>query len=96
VIVQRGETALAEQLRALTPPGVLVIADRRVHDRRTASESTPNNRRRQDRRRPPSANHAGLRGEERREKFIVARPPHLVIEHDVGMEPTGGRVLPGR
>src|SRR5262245_341816 len=40
VIVQRGEIALAERLRTLTPPGVPVIFDRRTHDRRIADQST--------------------------------------------------------
>jgi hypothetical protein len=54
VIVQQGETALAERLRSLTPPRVPVILDRRGHDRRTANESRLNDRRRQHRRQTPS------------------------------------------
>jgi hypothetical protein len=54
VIVQQGETPLAERLRSLTPPSVPVILDRRVHDRRTANESRLTDRRRQNRRRTPS------------------------------------------
>jgi len=55
VVVQRGESALAERLRALARPGVPVIWDRRECDRRTAARPAPVDRRRRDRRRPPPA-----------------------------------------
>jgi hypothetical protein len=62
VVVQRGELALAEQLRALARPGVPVISDRRERDRRTADHhSLPIKRRRQDRRRPPPRTWGALR-----------------------------------
>jgi hypothetical protein len=54
VVVQRGRDVLAQQLRAITPPGVPVISDRRTGDRRTADRPVPDDRRQVDRRqRPP-------------------------------------------
>jgi hypothetical protein len=53
VVVQRGQTALAERLRARVPPSVPVISDRRTRDRRASAHSTTDDRRRRDRRRTP-------------------------------------------
>ena len=53
VVVQRGRDVLAEQLRAITPPDVPVISDRRTGDRRTADRAIPADRRQRDRRRRP-------------------------------------------
>ena len=54
MVVQRGRTALAERLRELSPPGVPVLFDRRMSDRRTADRSVPADHRQQDRRQRPS------------------------------------------
>jgi len=66
VVVQRGETTLAEGLRALAPPGVPVIWDRRERDRRVSARPISNERRRHERRRMPPAGWTALR-------FIVVR-----------------------
>jgi hypothetical protein len=77
VVVQRGETALAEGLRALAPPGVPVIWDRRERDRRGSARSIPNDRRRQDRRRLPPAGWSTLR-------FIVVRTEDSARDRSTG------------
>ena len=51
VVVQRGQTVLAERLRELSPTDVPVLFDRRMSDRRTADRSVPADRRQRDRRR---------------------------------------------
>jgi hypothetical protein len=61
VVVQRGESALVERLRAIVRPGVPVIWDRRMRDRRTATRPTVLDRRRRDRRGPPAATWGSLR-----------------------------------
>jgi hypothetical protein len=61
VVVQRGQPGLVALLRALTPPSVPIIADRRTRDRRTSGRSIPNDRRRQDRRRSPATAWGALR-----------------------------------
>jgi hypothetical protein len=66
VVVQRGEAALAEQLRSIVGPGVPVIWDRRVRDRRTAGHAASVDRRRRNRRGLQSATWGTLR-------FIVLR-----------------------
>jgi hypothetical protein len=66
VVVQRRESMLAEQLRALAGPGVPVIWDRRDRDRRALAGPIPLDRRRRDRRRPPPATWTTLR-------FLVVR-----------------------
>ncbi len=66
VVVERGETALAEQLRAIVGPGVPVIWDRRERDRRTANRPASMERRRRDRRSSRSATWGTLR-------FLVLR-----------------------
>ena len=53
VVVQRGQTALAQRLRARVPPSVPVISDRRTRDRRASAQSTVDDRRRRDRRQTP-------------------------------------------
>jgi len=53
VVVERGRDALAQQLRAITPPDVPVISDRRTGDRRTADRPIPGDRRQRERRRRP-------------------------------------------
>ncbi len=63
VIVQRGETALAEQLRGIVVPGVPVIWDRRERNRRTVYRPAS-----VDRRGPQSATWGTLR-------FLVLRAP---------------------
>ncbi len=63
VVVQRGETALAEQLRGIVVPSVPVIWDRRERDRRTAYRPDSI-----DRRGPQSATLGTLR-------FLVLRAP---------------------
>jgi hypothetical protein len=55
VVVQRGETALAEQLRAIVGPILPVIWDRRVRDRRAIAGPVLLDRRRRDRRKPTSS-----------------------------------------
>jgi hypothetical protein len=71
VIVQRGESVLAAQLRAIAQPGVPIIYDRRQRDRRTRPRLVSADRRRQDRRRQPSATWGALR-------FLVVRAEKLV------------------
>jgi hypothetical protein len=66
VIVQRGETMLAEQLRAIVGPGVPMIWDRRDRDRRAIPGPVVLDRRRRDRRGPQSATWGALR-------FLVLR-----------------------
>jgi hypothetical protein len=61
VVVQRGQSGLVALLRALTPPSVPIIADRRARDRRSSGQSIPDDRRRKDRRRAPSAEWGALR-----------------------------------
>ena len=68
VVVQRGESMLAEQLRALAGPEVPVIWDRRDRDRRALAGPIPLDRRRRDRRRPPPATWTTLR-------FLVVSDP---------------------
>jgi hypothetical protein len=66
VIVVRGATTLAALLRALVPPGVPVMSDRRVQERRTSTRSTANDRRQQDPHRPrgaPCGSASSWRGE---------------------------------
>jgi hypothetical protein len=65
VVVQRGHPSLVAILRALTPPSVPVIVDRRMRDRRVVSVAAPDDRRRRDRRQSPSATWRALR-------FLVA------------------------
>jgi hypothetical protein len=69
VVVQRGETELAERLRIIARPGVPVIWDRRMGERRAVNRSTPRDRRRrgQDRRSLPPASWGALR-------FLIVRP----------------------
>jgi hypothetical protein len=66
VVVRRGETALAEQLRSIVGPGVPVIWDQRERDRRTAARAASIDRRRRNRRSLQSATWGTLR-------FIVLR-----------------------
>jgi hypothetical protein len=61
VVVQRRESMLAEQLRALAGPGVPVIWDRRDRDRRALAGPIPLDRRRRDRRSLPAATWTTLR-----------------------------------
>jgi hypothetical protein len=61
VIVERGATTIAALLRAIVPPSVPVMSDRRVQERRTGTRLTANDRRQQDRRRPSSALWGALR-----------------------------------
>ena len=65
VVVQRGQPGLVSILRALIPPSVPVIVDRRMRDRRVGSVTAPKDRRRRDRRQSPSATWRALR-------FLVA------------------------
>jgi hypothetical protein len=61
VVVQRGETALAEQLRAIAGSSVPVIWDRRDRDRRAVADSVRLERRQQNRRRLPPPTWGALR-----------------------------------
>ena len=61
VVVQRGETALAEQLRTIAGPSVPVIWDRRDRDRRAFAGPVLLDRRRQDRRHSPPTTWGALR-----------------------------------
>jgi hypothetical protein len=61
VIVERGATTPAALLRAIVPPSVPVMSDRRVQERRSSTRSTANDRRQQDRRKRSSALWGGLR-----------------------------------
>jgi hypothetical protein len=65
VVVQRGSPSLVAMLRALTPPSVPVIVDRRRRERRVGSVAAPADRRRRERRQSPSATWRALR-------FLVA------------------------
>jgi hypothetical protein len=72
VVVWRGETALAEQLRAIMGPGVPVIWDRRERDRRGILGPALLDRRRRDRRTPTRST---LR-------FVVVRPQYARRRED--------------
>jgi hypothetical protein len=61
VVVQRGETALAEQLRTIAGPSVPVIWDRRNRARRVFAGSVLLDRRRRDRRGAPPTTWGVLR-----------------------------------
>ena len=66
MVVQRGESALAERLRAVARPWVPLILDRRHRERRTPDGPVPGDRRRKDRRGSPPATWSTLR-------FLVVR-----------------------
>jgi hypothetical protein len=68
VIVKRGDTALAERLRAIASPGVPIIWDRRKRQRRRVTDRPiSDDRRRRDRRRPLATTLDTL-------GFLVVRP----------------------
>jgi hypothetical protein len=75
VIVERGATTLAALLRALVPPSVPVMSDRRVQERRTSTRSTANGRRQQDRRRPSSTSWGAPGGSASSWRGEIAEPP---------------------
>ena len=70
VIVRRGETEVFERLKArfANSPGVQVMWDRRVRDRRVIIQDVNNERRRGERRMPLDATMWTIRG------YFLARP----------------------